>query len=115
MSEYIINTSQIEEINRAYGGMKTVTSWLSCYAIWDTSTFPMAMKSEHIAVTLPEIVRCRDCRYARAEPPSDRRSRKKYQGGYWCEKLSEGIGLFCESDDYCSWAIERQTNDRVHH
>lgn len=51
----------------------------------------------------PRVVRCMDCRYARAEPPSDRRSRKKYQGGYWCEKLSEGIGLFCESDDYCSW------------
>lgn len=63
MSEYIITQDQVKEINRAHGGMKIVTSWLSCYAIWDTSNTYPVMKSEHIAVTLPEIVRCRDCIY----------------------------------------------------
>lgn len=63
MSEYIINKEQIEELNRAHGGMKIATSWLSCYAIWDTSNTYPVMKSEHVAVDLPEIVRCRDCRH----------------------------------------------------
>lgn len=67
MSEYIITKEQIEELNRANGGMQIVTSWLSCYTIWDTfdeisNVYPVE-KSKHIAVTLPEIVRCRDCRY----------------------------------------------------
>ena len=63
MSEYIITKEQIEELNRAHGGMKIVTSWLSCYAIWDTSNTYPVMKSEHVAVDLPEIVRCRDCKW----------------------------------------------------
>ena len=63
MSEYIITKEQIEELNRTHGGMKIVTSWLSCYAIWDTSNIYPVMKSEHVAIDLPEIVRCRDCRH----------------------------------------------------
>ena len=55
-----------------------------------------------------KIVRCRDCKYADPEPPSDRRSRKKYQGGYWCDYWSEGIGAWCEPDGFCAWAIKRK-------
>lgn len=88
MSEYIISTEQIN--------------------------FFLDHTSEDLAIPasvahLEPIIRCRDCRYAHAEPPSDRRSRKKYQGGYWCDKLTEGIGLFCESDDYCSWGERRES------
>ena len=46
-------------------------------------------------------VRCRDCEYADPEPPSDKRSRKDYQGGYWCEYWSEGIGAWCPADGFC--------------
>lgn len=46
-------------------------------------------------------IRCRDCEYADPEPPSDKRSRKDYQGGYWCEYWSEGIGAFCPANGYC--------------
>lgn len=58
MSEYIIDTEKINELNRG-----SVTSWLSPYAISDTSGFPPRIKETHFAVTLPEIVRCRDCKY----------------------------------------------------
>lgn len=63
MSEYIITHEQIDEINKSLGGMQFATSWLSCYAIWDTSNVYPTMKSKHVAVMLPEIVRCRDCRH----------------------------------------------------
>ena len=56
MSEYIIDTEKINELKRG-----NVTSWLSPYAISDTSVFPPRIKETHFAVTLPEIVRCRDC------------------------------------------------------
>lgn len=49
------------------------------------------------------IVRCRDCKYADPEPPSDRVSRRKYQGGFWCEYWTEGIGAWCEPDGFCAW------------
>lgn len=55
-----------------------------------------------------KVVRCRDCRFARPEPKSDIKSRKPYQGGYWCDELSEGIGLFCDPDCFCSWAERRE-------
>lgn len=58
MSEYIIDTEKINELNRG-----NVTSWLSPYAISDTSVFPPRIKETHFAVTLPEIVRCRDCKH----------------------------------------------------
>ncbi len=61
MSEYIITREQIEELNKAHGGMQILTSWLSAYAIFDTSEFPPLMKSQHLAITLPVFVRCRDC------------------------------------------------------
>lgn len=71
MSEYIITSEQIEELNKANGGMQIVTSWLSAYAIFDTSEFPPLMKSQHLAITLPGIVRCRDCRYFRIGTNTD--------------------------------------------
>ena len=54
-----------------------------------------------------EIVRCRDCKYAMPEPESDAKFRSPYQGGYWCDELSEGIGLFCDPDCFCSWGERR--------
>ena len=95
-NEYIITAEQIEEINRAHGGMKTVTSWLSCYAIWDTDTFPMTMKSEHIAVTLPEIVRCIDCKRFDTDD----------YGCTWCSWVCAAVS----PDDYCSWG-ERKADE----
>ena len=71
MSEYIITKEQIKELNKAHGGMKIATSWLSCYAIWDTSNTYPVMKSEHVAVDLPEIVRCRDCKFFAADSLGD--------------------------------------------
>ena len=74
MSEYIITSGQIEELNSAHGGMQIVTSWLSAYAIFDTSEFPPLMKSQHLAITLPNVVRCRDCRHFKPgeeKPPVD--------------------------------------------
>lgn len=47
------------------------------------------------------IVQCRDCDHAEPEPPIDRRSRKAYQGGYWCEYWSEGIGAWCPANGFC--------------
>lgn len=90
MSEYIITKEQIEELNRAHGGMKIVTSWLSCYAIWDTSNTYPVMKSEHVAVDLPEIVRCRDCRL---------QDELKY-----CERLGFEVG----DNGHCAWPKRRE-------
>lgn len=90
MTEYIITQEQVKEINRTHGGMKIVTSWLSCYAIWDTSNTYPVMKSEHIAVTLPEIVRCRDC---------INQSFDEFGGG-WCNENCREVKPW----DYCTWA-----------
>ena len=112
MSEYIINTEQIEEINRAHGGMKIVTSWLSCYAIWDTDTFPMAMKSEHIAVDLPEIVRCRDCRYAHEmlDGMYDCFGHLATTWDYYSDEPKQNP---VEPDGFCAWGerLEQWVND----
>lgn len=102
MSEYIITKEQIEELNRALGGMKFATSWLSCYAIWDTSNIYPVMKSEHVAVDLPEIVRCRDCKFCH----------KNY-----CEKRtsqtvcpSEIFWIEVEPDGFCKWGERREVD-----
>ena len=96
MSEYIITKEQIEELNRAPGGMKIVTSWLSCYAIWDTSNTYPVMKSEHVAVDLPEIVRCRDCKHFYEEPVGEIGA---------CDLGLEDTGLYSivEPDGFCKW------------
>ena len=95
MSEYIITQEQVKEINRAHGGMKIVTSWLSCYAVWDTSNTYPVMKSEHIAVTLPEIVRCRDCIWF-----------STYTTPNECFRADGG--LIVEPDGFCAWAKRKE-------
>lgn len=90
MNEFIITEKQIKELNKAYGGMKTVTSWLSCYAIWDTSNTYPVMKSEHVAVELPEIVRCRDCRHYTEDDME-----YYHYCGSWCEQV--------KPDGFCAW------------
>lgn len=93
MSEYIITTEQIEELNKAHGGMKILTSWLSAYAIFDTSEFPPLMKSEHLAITLPNVVRCRDCKEFAFG--SD-----EYATADWCDYWD----AYVESPDgFCAW------------
>lgn len=94
MSEYIITTKQIEELNKAHGGMQIVTSWLSAYAIFDTSGFPPFMKSQHLAITLPNVVRCRDCRHFKPgdeEPPVD-----------WCGYFNDEVTPL----GFCAWGRE---------
>ena len=98
MSEYIVATEQIEELNRAHGGMKIVTSWLSSYAIWDTSNTYPAMKSEHVSVDLPEIVRCRDCRYCMSYWKCD-----------YCDYFSKAIS---DPDGFCAWG-EKTSEQRL--
>lgn len=108
MSEYIITKEQIEELNRAHGGMKIVTSWLSCYAIWDTSNTYPVMKSEHVAVDLPEIVRCRDCEFA-AEYTTGALRCIGYlvePWDYYEDKPSEGVKV--EPDGFCAWGVRRK-------
>ena len=91
MNEFIITEKQIEELNSAHGGMKIVTSWLSCYAIWDTSGACPVMKYERVAIELPNIVRCRDCKYN-------------------AEGACEWWG-YCDIDDhsngFCAWGERR--------
>ena len=92
MSEYIIDTEKINELNRG-----NVTSWLSPYAISDTSVFPPRIKETHFAVALPEIVRCRDCVYCYEDKPYLR-----------CKHLEDWI-VGCvefdlEPDGFCAWA-----------
>ena len=102
MSEYIVTKEQIEELNKAHGGMKIVTSWLSCYAIWDTSnTYPL-MKSEHVAVDLPEIVRCRDCARCQEYTSYERTWPEitEYEA-YWCSKFAETVNL----GGFCAWGV----------
>lgn len=96
MIEYIITQEQVKEINRAHGGMKIVTSWLSCYAIWDTSNTYPVMKSEHIAVTLPEIVRCRDCKFCMA-----------YMAGTYCDYMAHSV----DPDGFCAWAKRKEDGE----
>ena len=99
MSEYIITTKQIEELNKAHGGMQIVTSWLSAYAIFDTSEFPPLMKSEHLAITLPNVVRCRDCKhYYEADNyhPSGNYVRR-------CCKYFDTYDDEVEPDGFCAW------------
>ena len=97
MSEYIITSGQIEELNRAHGGMQIVTSWLSAYAIFDTSEFPPLMKSQHLAITLPNIVRCRDCEFG------------AYAGNE-CMRIDEWDESFwfpVEPGGFCAWGERR--------
>ncbi len=106
MSEYIITSEQIEELNRANGGMQIVTSWLSAYAIFDTSEFPPLMKFQHLAITLPNIVRCRDCRFADWDITA-----------WWCTRdkhypfeIGElrGYGERSHLVGFCAWAERRE-------
>ena len=96
MSEYIITGEQIEELNKAHGGMQIVTSWLSAYAIFDTSEFPPLMKSQHLAITLPGIVRCRDCRCFDEETSLCNRL-GKFPEWHACT----------EPDGFCKWGERR--------
>jgi len=99
MSEYIITTEQIEELNKAHGGMQILTSWLSAYAIFDTSKFPPQMKSEHLAITLPNVVRCRDCKYYQPKEGAMLSCKFEYHGfTQW--KLAE-------PDGFCAWGERR--------
>ena len=96
MTEYIITQEQISELNKAHGGMKIVTSWLSCYAIWDTSFSPPLMKSEHLAITLPNVVRCRDCKHG-------------VDGGLWCKHFANYGDLpTVQPDGFCAWGERRE-------
>lgn len=98
MSEYLITKEQIKELDKAHGGMKIVTSWLSCYAIWDTSNTYPVMKSEHVAVDLPEIVRCRDCvRYSLDD-----------YGNTWCAYVASAV----QPDDFCAWGERKEGDSR---
>lgn len=114
MNEYIITKEQIEELNRAHGGMKIATSWLSCYAIWDISNTYPVMKSEHVAVTLPEIVRCRDCEHMRELHPLNPITGVPagitiYRCSYFwtVDELPE-----VEPDGFCAWG-ERKDGDAL--
>jgi hypothetical protein len=90
MSEYIITTKQIEELNRANDGMQILTSWLSAYAIFDTSEFPPLMKSQHLAITLPNVVRCRDCKHY-----TDGEVEYRHYCNEWCGQV--------KPDGFCAW------------
>lgn len=108
MSEYIITKEQIEELNRAYGGMKIVTSWLSCYAIWDTSNTYPVMKSEHVAVDLPEIVRCRDCDLSHEDELGNLRCHGPLTDpwDYYNDEPSDGVEV--EPSGFCAWGERRE-------
>lgn len=92
MSEYIITREQIEELNNANGGMQILTSWLSAYAVFDTSEFPPLMKSQHLAITLPNVVRCKDCAHWATEA--------RFTG--MC------VGKQLNPDGFCSWGVRRE-------
>ena len=98
MSEYIITSEQIEELNKAHGGMQIVTSWLSAYAIFDTSTFPPLMKSQHLAITLPSVVLCRDCKRFKPREGATLNCRFEHPSMpntvEWC---------YAEPDGFCKW------------
>lgn len=91
MREYIIDTEKINELNRG-----NVTSWLSPYAISYTSFFPPIEKETHFAVTLPEIVRCRDCKHY--EPyPNVMSGEEMAIGDCWKH------GRETNNDRFCAW------------
>lgn len=90
MSEYIIDTEKINELNRG-----NVTSWLSPYAISDISVFPPRIKETHFAVTLPEIVRCRDCKRFSLD-----NSDHDYRSGWWCHRWNTDM---VKPDGFCAW------------
>ena len=98
MSEYIITKKQIEELNNAHGGMKIATSWLSSYAIWDTSNTYPVMKSEHVAINLPEIVRCCDCRHYDDEPDLE-----STEPRCWRDPNHRGTWEYTQPDGFCAW------------
>lgn len=104
MSEYIITRSQIEELNRAHGGMQIVTSWLSAYAIFDTSEFPPLMKSQHLAITLPNIVRCRDCKHF--TPKGTHKFENGKVNADYC-KYVRGWMLQITPEGFCAWGERR--------
>ena len=99
MSEYIIDTEKINELNRG-----NVTSWLSPYAISDTSGFPPRIKETHFAVTLPEIVRCRDCEHFTSK------GTYKFENGKvnadYCDYV-RGWVLQITPDGFCAWGERR--------
>lgn len=105
MSEYIVTGEQIEELNKAHGGMQILTSWLSAYAIFDTSEFPPLMKSEHLAITLPSVVRCRDCKHFTP------RGTHKFEDGKenedYCDYV-RGWMLQITPDGFCAWGERRE-------
>ena len=93
MSEYIIDTEKINELNRG-----NVTSWLSPYAISDTSGFPPRIKEAHFAVTLPEIVRCMDCKFLCDDGST-------WGCGWHCSCLAVNDGA--PPDGFCKWGERR--------
>ena len=91
--EYIIDTEKINELNRG-----NVTSWLSPYAISDTSGFPPRIKETHFAVTLPRIIRCSDCKHLLTQEPT---------GLLVCEREHDKSNWYMpvDPDGFCAWAV----------
>ena len=110
MSEYIITRKQIEELNKANYGMQIVTSWLSAYAIFDTSGFPPFMKSQHLAITLPNVVRCRDCKFYRFVDRSGIFKDERHNDSF-CSRFVDGKRMEVEPDGFCAWGERKVGED----
>lgn len=104
MSEYIITREQIEELNKANCGMQIVTSWLSAYAIFDTSGFPPFMKSQHLAITLPNVVRCRDCKHF---SETDNYHPSGNYTSFYCKYFDAYCGEI-DPDCFCAWGERKE-------
>lgn len=58
---------------------------------------------EQPTVDAVEVVRCKDCRHRIAD--------EDFTRGHICLLRRENGGRYCEDDDYCSYAVERSTQN----
>ena len=103
MTEYIINTEQIKGITPYLLAAKTIPSWLACWALWDVSGAVPQRKDDGVAIGLPEIVRCRDCKHYyevdNYRPNGNYISR--------CCKYFDVYMDEVEPDGFCAWGEKR--------
>ena len=99
MSEYIIDTEQIKGITPYLLAAKTIPSWLACWALWDVSGAVPQRKDDGVAIGLPEIVRCRDCKYYESVPEDS---------GDWCGYWTDRIYVDASGSGFCAWGERKE-------
>ena len=97
MTEYIITDEQAKEVANQLPPYY-VPTWLH---LWVHTKYPyvppndwVQVREEHIGISLPEIVRCRDCKCASVDE----------FGNGWCNENCREIKTW----DFCAWGERKE-------